>query len=429
MSSSEELSDFICRQRAYRESSDLPLKNIRVIDMGTVIAAPFTATLLGDFGAEVIKIENTNSPDAIRAWGVLEGGFQSWWLIVSRNKLPVTLNLRTPEGAEIFAGLVQKSDVLVENLRPGVLDRLGFPCERLLKLNKGLVIGRISGYGQTGPYASRPGFGTLAEGFSGFTYLNAQPDGPPLSPPFPLADMVAGLYLAFAAMVALRSARRGEYGGQEIDVSLYEPLLGLLGADFLEYWLTGDFLEYWLTGEVPQPFGSEMSYAAPRNNYQTKDKCWLALSATAQVPFERLMDAIGKPEYKTDLRFSTNEARIKKENRKELNRVIANWFASMTLPEALEACEKHEITAGIIADMRDIAEDPHVQGRKTLVDLNDPATGKTLRMPDVPIRLLNSPGEIRFPGLPMGAANEVVYQDLLGYSPEQLEELKLKKVI
>jgi formyl-CoA transferase len=420
MNTDKKLNDFIRRQRAYREGSELPLKDIRVIDMGTVIAAPFTATLLGDFGAEVIKIENTNSPDAIRAWGVLEGGFQSWWLTVSRNKLPVTLNLRTPEGAEIFTGLVEKSDVLVENFRPGVLGRLGFPRERLLELNKGLVIGRISGYGQTGPYAYRPGFGTLAEGFSGFTYLNAQPDGPPLSPPLPLADMVAGLHLAVATMVALRSARKGEYGGQEIDVSLYEPLLGLLGAGFLEYWLTG---------EVPQPFGSEMSAAAPRNNYQTKDKCWLALSATAQVPFERLMDAVGKPEYKTDPRFSTNEARIKKESRKELNRVIGDWFAGMTLTEALEACEKHEITAGIIADMRNIAENPHVKERKTLLDIDDPATGRTLRMPDVPVRMLDSPGEIRFPGLPMGAANEVVYQDLLGYSPEQLEELKLKKVI
>ena len=420
MSPDKDLSDFIRRQRAHGESSELPLKDIRVIDMGTVIAAPFTATLLGDFGAEVIKIENPDSPDAIRAWGVLEDGLQPWWSVVSRNKLPITLNLRTPEGAEILAGLVKKSDVLLENFRAGVLARLGFSGERLLELNKGLVIGRISGYGQTGPYSSRPGFGTLAEGFSGLTFLNAQPDGPPLSPPLPLADMVAGLHLAFATMMALRSARRGEYGGQEIDVSLYEPLLGLLGATFLEYWLSG---------EVPQPFGSEMSSAAPRNNYQTKDNCWLALSGTAQVPFERLMDAIGKPEYKTDPRFSTNEARIKKESRKELNRVIAKWFADMTLPEALEACEKHGITAGIIASMRDIAEDPHVQGRKTLLDLNDPVTGKTLRMPDVPINMLNSPGEIKFPGLPMGAANEAVYQDLLGYSPAQLEELKLKKVI
>lgn len=420
MSSGKELSDFIRRQRAYRESSELPLKDIRVIDMGTVIAAPFTATLLGDFGAEVIKIENPDSPDAIRAWGVQEGGFQPWWSVVSRNKLPITLNLRTPEGAEIFAGLVKQSDVLLENFRPGVLNRLGFTSERLLELNKGLVIGRISGYGQTGPYASRPGFGTLAEGFSGFTFLNTQPDGPPLSPPLPLADMVAGLHLALATMVALKSARRGEHGGQEIDVSLYEPLFGLFGATFLEYWLSG---------EVPQPFGSEMSSAAPRNNYRTKDNHWLALSATAQVPFERLMDAIGKPEYKTDPRFSTNEVRIKKESRKELNRVITDWFAGMTLKEALEACEKHEITAGIIASMRDIAENPHVQGRGTLLDVNDPVTGKTFKMPDVPIRLLNSPGEIRFPGLPMGAANEVVYRELLGYSSEQLEELKLKKVI
>jgi len=420
MISGKELNDFIRRQRAYREGSELPLKDVRVIDLGTVVAAPFMATLLGDFGAEVIKVENPNIRDATRAWGVLESGLQPWWLVVSRNKLPVTLNLRTPEGAEILAELIKKSDVLVENFRPGVLDRLGFPLERLLELNKGLIIGRISGYGQTGPYASRPGFGTLAEGFSGFTYLNAQPDSPPLSPPMTLADMIAGLHLALATLIALRSTQRGEYGGQEIDISLYEPLLGMLGASFLEYWLSG---------EIPQPLGSEMSYTAPRNNYQTRDGRWLGLSASAQVPFERLMDAIGKPEYKTDPRFSTNEARIKKESRKELNRAIADWFAGMTLQEALEACEKQGITAGLIADMRNISEDPHVQERKTLVDINDPATGETLRMPDVPIRMLNSPGEIKFPGLPMGVANEVVYQDLLGYSSEQLEELRLKKVI
>ncbi|MFC1977253.1 CaiB/BaiF CoA transferase family protein [Chloroflexota bacterium] len=420
MLSGEELNEFIRSRRTSGEEGKLPLKDIRVIDLGTVVAAPFAATLLGDFGAEVVKVENPNQPDAIRAWGVLEGGFQPWWLVVSRNKLPVTLNLRTPEGADILAELIKKSDVLVENFRRGVLDRLGFPAERLFELNKGLVVGRISGYGQTGPYASRPGFGTLAEGFSGFTYLNTHPDSPPLSPPFPLADLAAGLHLAFGAMIALRTAKRGEYGGQEIDVSLYEPLLGMLGPAFLEYWLSG---------AVPQPCGSEMSYAAPRNNYQTKDGSWVALSATAQVPFERLMDAIGKPEYKTDPRFISNEARIKKESRGELNRALSEWFSKMTLPEALEACEKHEITAGPITNMRNVDEDPHVQERKTLVDITDPSTGKTLRMPDVPIRLPNSPGEIRFSGLPFGAANEVVYQDLLGYSSKQLEELKSKKVI
>ena len=384
------------------------------------MAAPFAATLLGDFGAEVIKIENPALPDATRAWGVLKGGIQPWWSVVNRNKFPVTLNLRAPEGAKLFAELIPKSDVLIENMRPGTLDRLGFTAERLFELNKGLIIGRITGYGQTGPYAPRPGFGTLAEGFSGFTYLNTERGGAPINPPLPLADMIAGQHLAFAIMVALRGAKRGEYGGQEIDVSLYEPLLGLLGANFLDYWLTG---------EIPQPWGSELSFTAPRNNYQTKDGGWMALAASAQVPFERLMDAIGKSELKTDPRFSTNQARIKEDSRAELNRLISEWFSKMNLDEALKTCAKLGITAGSIANMRDIAEDPHVRERKTLVDVNDPATGKSFRIPNVPIRLLNTPGEIRFPGLPLGAANEVIYKDLLGYSSEQLEELRNSKVL
>ena len=414
------LSDFIRQQITYRRESKLPLKDIRVIDLATVVAAPFAATLLGDFGAEVIKIENPALPDAIRAWGVLKGGIQPWWSVVSRNKLPVTLNLRAPEGAKIFTDLLLKSDILVENMRLGVLDRLGFTAERLFKLNRGLIIGRITGYGQTGPYAPRPGFGTLAEGLSGYTYLNTERGGVPISPPLPLADMIAGQHLAFAIMVALRDAKRGEYGGQEIDVSLYEPLLGFLGANFLDYWLTGEIL---------QPWGSQLSFTAPRNNYQTKDGRWVALSASVQAPFERLMDAIGKPELKTDPRFKTNEARIREDSRAELNRLISDWFSKMNLDEALKTCAELEITAGPIANMRDIAEDRHIRERKTLVDVVDPATDKSLRMPDVPIRLLNTPGEIRFPGLPFGAANEVIYQDLLGYSGEQLEELKKVKVI
>jgi len=414
------LNDFIRQQITYMQGSKLPLKDIRVIDLSTIVAAPFTATLLADFGAEVIKVENPTLPDGLRAWGVLDGGIQPWWSVISRNKFPVTLNLKSPEGAKIFADLIAKSDVLTENMRPGVLDRLGFTTERLLEINKGLIIGRISGYGQTGPYASRPGFGTLAEGFSGYTYLNAEPGGVPISPPMPLADMIAGQHLAFGIMVALRDAKRGEYGGQEIDISLYEPLFGLLGANFLDYWLTG---------EIPQPWGSELSYTAPRNNYQTKDGRWVALSASAQVPFERLMDAIGKPELKADPRFSTNEARIKKDSRAELNRLISEWFLKMNLDEALKTCAELGITAGIIANMRDIAEDPHVQERKTLIDVIDPVTDKKFRIPDVPTRLQHARGKIRFPGLPLGAANEVIYQDLLGYSSEQLEELKNSNVI
>jgi len=420
MRSNIEMNDYIRQQRASGQKSNLPLKDIRVIDMGAVVAAPFAATLLGDMGAEVIKIENSIAPDAIRAWGVLEGVIQPWWLVVSRNKLPLTLNLKSPEGSQILAELIEKSDVLVENFRPGVLDRMGFTTKRLLEINKGLVIGRISGYGQTGPYAARPGFGTLAEGFSGFTYLNAEPGGPPLSPPFPLADMVAGLHLAFAIMVALRGSKKGESGGQEIDISLYEPLHGMLGAEFLGYYLSDT---------IPQPWGSEMSFTAPRNNYQTKEGRWIALSASAQVPFERLMDAIGKPDYKTDPRFKTNENRVKTDNRIELNRVISEWFSKIMLDEALKECEKLEITAGLVADMRDIAEDTHVRERKTHVDIVDPATGRKLRLPDVPVRLLGSPGKLRFPGLPYGSANEVVLRDLLDYPEEKVRELKSKHVL
>ncbi len=420
MISAQEMNDFIRQQRAAREKSNLPLKDVRVLDLGAVVAAPWTATFLGDFGAEVIKVENPGQPDAIRAWAGLEGGLQPWWLYVSRNKLPIILNLRAPEGAEILTGLIKQSDVLLENFRGGVLDRLGFPKAKLLELNPGLVIGRISGYGQNGPYASRPGFGTLAEGFSGFTYLNAHPGEAPLSPPMTLADMVAGMHLAFAVMVALRGVKKGVSGGQEIEISLYEPLLGLLGAIFLEYSLTGN---------VPQPFGSEFTYSAPRNNYRTKDGRWLAMSATAQVPFERLMDAVGKPEYKTDPRFKTNEARIKPANRAELNRVISEWFGSMNAAEALEKCEKLEITAGLITTMKDIDEDPHVNARKSLLEIKDPATGKMLRLPDIAIRMLGTPGAFRFPGLPYGSANEVVLQDLLGYSPAKIAELKQKKII
>ncbi len=416
---SEKLNEFIRGQLALAQQSELPLKDIRVIDLGTVVAAPFAATFLGDFGAEVIKIENPDVPDALHGWAT-QDGIQPWWLVISRNKFPVTLNLRTAEGVLIFERLLKKSDVVVENFRVGVLDRLGFPAARLSEINKGLIVGRVSGYGQTGPYSSRPAFGTLAEGFSGFTYLNSEPGGHPLNPPLPLADMVAGLHLSFAIMVALRSAKRGEYGGKEIDISLYEPLLGMLGATFLEYWLSG---------RIPQPLGSELSSTAPRNNYQTKDGRWVALSASAQIPFERLMDAIGKPEYKTDPRFNTNEARIREDNRRELNRVISEWLSTMTMDEALAVCAAKDVTLGIIANMCDIAENPHVLERKSLVDIADPVTGRELRMPDVAIRVQRSAGQIRFAGMPMGSANDVIYGDLLGYTSHELEGLRSRKVI
>ena len=415
----EKIRDYVREQRKKTQESNLPLKSIRVIDLGSVVAAPFAATLLGDFGAEVIKIEPPDVPDAIRYWAMVDK-FEPFWLVASRNKLPITLNLKHPEGKKILSQLVERSDILFENMRPGTLDRLGFSAEKLWEVNRGLIIGRISGYGQTGPYKNKAGFGTLAEGMSGYTQMNAHPGGPPTNPPLPLADMVAGTHLALGAMIALRGQKRGEAGGQELDISLYEPLLGYLASHFLIYSLSG---------ENPQPMGNESNFTAPRNSFQTKEGKWVALSASAQAPFERMMDLVGHPELKTAPGFRNNQERIQKESRVVLNRVIGEWIGQRTLREVVDECEKAGVTIGPVYNMEDIAKDPHVRERGTLASVFDPATGKTLSFPDVPIRLPRSPGRIRFPGLPQGAANEIVLQDVLGYSVEKISQLKAEGAI
>lgn len=415
-----QLNEFIRKQRKIREASNLPLKDIRVIDLASVLAAPFAGNLLGDYGAEVIKIEPPNVPDAIRFWAQVEGRYQPYWLVNARNKLPITVNLKHPEGMKIFSRLIEQSDVLLENMRPGTLDRLGFSAQELWKINRGLIIGRISGYGQTGPYASKPGFGTLAEAMSGFSHLNAHPGGPPTSPPIALADCVAGTHLAFAVMIALRHQKRGVSGGQEIDVSLYEPLLGFLG---------GEFVLYSITGKGPEPMGNEMWFTAPRNTFQTKDGKWVAFSASAQAPYERLMDLVGHPELKTAPGFRTNAERIQKESRAVLNRVISEWIGSKTQAEVLEACEKAGVTIGPVYNMEDIAKDPHVKARGSIREVFAPHLDRNISMPNLAVRFSQTPGDIRFAGLPLGAANEVVLQDLLHYSPQEIQAMKAQGAI
>ena len=421
MRSEAELSEFIAAQRQREDLAELPLAGVRVIDMATVIAAPYAATLLGDYGAEVIKVENPSGPDATRGWGIVgDPPIQPFWSVVGRNKFPITLNLKAPEGRQVFVDLIRNADVLIENMRPGAMKKLGIEKDDLLAENPGLVIGTVSGYGDSGPYADRPGFGTLAEGFSGFTFLNAQPDGPPTNAPMALADFVAGIHLAFAVMVALMHQERGAAGGQVIDVSLYEPLFGLLGPDFLTFHLTG---------EIPQPKGNELSYTAPRNNYATRDGHWVTMSCSAQRPFERLMECVGHPQMSSDPRFSTNDARIKDPNRRILNQVISEWVGGRDLHEVLDTCEQLGITIGPIASMEDIADDAHYQARQSVLDIADPATGTPLRVPNVPFRMDGTPGSIRFPGLPMGSANEVIYRDLLGYSEVAIREMRASGTI
>ncbi len=411
-----DLNTFFKKQLESQQDQELPLSGIRIIDMASLIAAPFAATLLADYGAQVIKVENPMVPDGIRNWAAgPDMPVQPFWAVFARNKFPMTLNLKTKEGKEIFFELVNKADVLTQNMRPGALDKLGIGKDMLLKANPGLIIGSVSGYGQSGPYAPRPGFGTLAEAYSGFTYLNAHPDGPPTNPPLALADLITGTNLALAVMIALRNQKRGEAGGQEIDISLYEPLFGMLGPDFLSYSLTG---------EVPQPKGNELSYVVPRNSYQTKEGRWVGLSGSAQKPFERLMEAAGHPEMNQDPRFSSNEERIKDENREIVNQVIAEWIGGMTLDEVIKQCDSVGVTIGNINTMADIAEDPHYQARGSFIDIEDPVSGKTLQVPNVPFRLLQTPGRIQFPGMPAGSANDVILTQLLGRQAEEIAALK-----
>jgi len=416
MKSESELSAFIAAQRREEHFAGMPLAGIRVIDMATVMAAPYAATLLGDYGAEVIKVENPSAPDAIRGWGVVEDkGIQPFWAVVGRNKFPITLNLKVAESRRILVDLIRQADVLIENMRPGALEKLGIGRDDLLRENPGLIIGTVSGYGQSGPYAGRPGFGTLAEGFSGFTYLNAQPGGPPTNAPMALADFIAGVHLAFAVMIALRHQKRGVSGGQIIDLALYEPLFCMLGPDFLSCQLTGD---------VPTPKGNELSYVVPRNNYRTRDGRWVTMSCAAQKPFERLMECVGHPEMNEDPRFKINEERIKDPNRGVINQVVSDWVGSRDLQEVIDTCEQLGITIGPIASMRDVAENVHFRERGSMVELEDPLTGQLLKIPNVPFRLLGTPGRIRFPGLPLGSANDVIYRDVLGYSKEELQKMQ-----
>ena len=414
------LNEYITQQRQKSCFKGLPLEGKRVIDLSSVIAAPYCAALLGDAGAEIIKVENPNIPDALRGWGTHAAtGIEPYHAYIGRNKLPITLNLKSEPGKQAFLELIQSADVLVENMRLGVMDRLGLSHEALLELNPGLVIGKVSGYGMTGPHAHQPGFGTLAEAYSGFSYLNGYEDTGPTSPPIALADLTTGIHLAYAVSLALHQSKRGESGGQVVDISLYEPLFGYLG---------GEFIGYQLTGEVPKPIGNELRAAAPRNNYQTSDGLWVAMSCSNQKTWERLAEVMGQPQLIRDPRFKTNNDRIQADSRIALNQIIKAWMLGKTNQEALALFRQEGITAGPILSMKEIDEDPHFEARGSIIRVIDPASGVELKMPDVPFRMgnkstTNKKSKLRFPGLPMGSANEVVYRDLLGYNQEQIDQL------
>jgi crotonobetainyl-CoA:carnitine CoA-transferase CaiB-like acyl-CoA transferase len=384
-----------------------PLAGLRVIDAGVLFAGPVIGTLLGDFGADVIKVEHPRG-DALRTLGWQKNDVSLWWAFVNRNKRFISLDFGTEEGAALLRELATTADVLIESFRPGTLERWGIGPDVLHALNPKLVIVRTSGFGQTGPYSPRPGFGTVAESISGFAHINGHPDGPPTLPPFALGDGVASLFGTFATMFALYHRDHHDAPGQVIDLAIYEPLFWLLGPQALVY----DQL-----GLVQGRTGSSTEWTAPRNAYQASDGKWLGLSASSQSIAERVMRLVGHPEVIDEPWFRDHSGRV--ENQKTLDAFIGDWIGRHTTPEVMAAFEAQQAVIGPIYSIADIFEDPQYQARDTITTVDDPKLGPARVQNAIP-RLVDTPGSIRHLGGDLGQDNHEILVGELGHTPEEL---------
>jgi len=392
-----------------------PLDGIRVIEAATLFAAPLAGMFLGDYGADVVKIEHPRRPDPARGHGPSKDGQSLWFKALGRNKRLVTLDLSRPEGRDLFLRLAEGADVVLENFRPGTLERWGLGPDELAAVNPRLVVARVSGFGQAGPYASRPGFGTLAEAMSGFAVLNGEPDRPPLLPPLALADGVAALAIAFAVMVALR-AREQTGRGQVVDTSLIEPLLTLLGPQVTAF----DLL-----GELQPRTGNRSSHNAPRNVYRTGDGSWVAVSASATSIAERVMRLVGRADLVEQPWFATGSGRVAHVD--EIDAAVAAWIAARGRDEVLAAFDEAQAAIAPVYDARDILADPHLRAIGAIATVADDELGP-VKMTNVISRLSDTPGEIHRPGGRPGADTDSVFAEL-GVSREELARLRAEGVV
>lgn len=374
-----------------------PLMGIRVVDLSRVVAGNMLSLQLGDFGADVIKVE-TGSGDALRDWR--DSGISFHWKVYGRNKRSILLDLRSEKGMEALRCLLKTADVFIENFRPGTLETMGLAPNVLLELNPRLVIMRISGFGQTGPYAKLPGFGTLVEAMSGFAARTGFPDREPVLPPLALADMISGLAGANACMMALynRDANGGK--GQVIDLSLLEPMFAVLGPEAAIYNHTG---------KVKQRSGSASNTVCPRNVYRCKDGKYVALSGSTQVVAMRIFDVIGRPDMKEDARYNSNAARLA--HRDDVDAAITAWFSERSRDEALEAMQNVGATVGPVYDIADIAEDEHFREREIIIDVEDDDLG-SIPMHNVFPRLSDTPGTLRRPAPAVGEHSDEILAEI-----------------
>ncbi len=394
-----------------------PLAGVRVVELGSFIAAPLVARTLADFGAEVIKVESPRGGDQNRGWGGKESGTSYSWFVLARNKKSVTCDLHHPRGQDLARRLAAKSDIVVENFRPGRIAAWGLGYDALHALNPRLVVVHISGFGQTGPYRDRAGFGSIAEAMSGARFLTAEPGRAPVRFGFPLADSVAAFHGAFAAVLALRYAEQTGQG-QEIDVALSEAVLSMLDDTILEY--SG-------TGEVRQPSGATADRVVPSGTYPCVDNHLVQIGGNADSVFRRLMTAIDRADIAENPEFRTNDGRVA--HRDEVDGAISAWTYQRPYPEVVAHLNNHGVPCGPIYNAADIVRDPQFRAREAIVDVNIPEAGRPLAMQGIAPKFSLTPGAIRWTGPPLGSSNEEIYKGLLGLAEHELNSLRHEGVI
>ncbi len=392
-----------------------PLTGYRVIELGQLLAGPFTGCMLGYFGAEVIKIEPPGGGDPIRGWREVRDGTSLWWHSLARNKKSVTLDLKSDQGIKLVRGLIDTADVVIENFRPGVVEDWGIGPDAFKASNPGLVYARISGYGQTGPYAGKPGFASVCEGISGFRYVNGFSDRPPVRPNLSIGDTIAGIHTALGITMALL-AREKSGEGQVVDVALYEAMFNLMEAVIPEF--DG-------AGVIRQPSGSTVTGIAPTNTYKCVDGKYVVIGGNGDSIFQRLMTGIGHPDLACDSRLATNTGRV--EHEEEIDQIIGAWCSTRTVEQVLEVMETQRVPAGPIYDVEDMMRDEHFQARGLFeqVEIN----GKPLKIPAIVPRLSGTPGQTRWSGPRLGHHNREVLGGILGLSDDEIATLQQSRVI
>ena len=393
----------------------LPLSGIRVLDISNFLAGPMISMFLADYGAEVVKVEHPARGDEMRFWGENKQGVGLYYKVINRNKKSITADLRTPLGVEIVKRFVPNADVVVENYRPGTLEKWGLGYDVLSAINPRLVLTRITGFGQTGPNAHKPGFGTLAEGYAGYAYITGYPDRPPLLPGFGLADSTTGLAGAFLTMVALFERERRGGHGQVVDLAIYEPLFTLLGPQVVNYDQRG---------LVQERNGSRLPFTAPRNTFRTRDGKWVAIAGSAQSIFERMCRALERPDLISDPRFADNRTRM--EHVTELEAMLQEAIERFDLDELLQRFDKFEAAVAPVNNVAQIFADPHYAARGNIAAVPDEELGGPVRMQNVVGQFSRTPGAIRHAGPRLGEHNREVLVDELGFSEAELKDAGLR---